>query len=740
MGSGAVGHRESAAANGAGTPTGQPLPILVHARDIVDAYAACDVLVLAGETGCGKSTQLPQILLDNRRRTGVSRVVITQPRRLAAISVAARVAHERECELGTQVGYAVRFENKSGPGTQIRYVTHGVLLREACSSSTASLRSQEHSAFHLNYDAVIIDEVHERDLNTDLLLGMAKTKLLERKGSAVAKSDAEESFKLVVMSATADIAAFTDFFSAPCRPLNGSQRQVHPQTPLVVKQLIIPGRAFPVERLFTEEPVQEYVNAAVTACAQIHADEPFPGDVLCFLSGQDEIDAACALLKDHLERYLGKKRTKHEVLIMALYATLAPEEQQRAIEPLPVEVRAQRRKIIFSTNVAETSITIPGVRYVVDSGMCKMRVGTSASQSSLQIVPISRAQAAQRAGRAGRECAGKAFSLYPERALFSVMPEFEPPEITRCDLASAMLTLFALGTDVRHFDFMDAPSAQGVQNALELLVDLGALDEHCEMNAVGRAMAALPVGAMVGRAFLEAMRAGCAQSMAMMAALLSVEGNIYASVRPERRAAADKARRHEASALGDMISVLNVFEKYLSLHPRERGAYCRDLFISARTLNAARAAYEQLLKLQQTRTVRQGANALCRDVYRAREPSWWSEPAGGPRPRMQLQRCLVAGFSRHAASLLEAPPSSRLSGSPNQTAGEFAVAPSSSFNVRYKGLRGGPELFVHPSSVIHWRRRPPHCILYQEILITSKLYVRNVLEIDSAWLDEATGS
>uniref|UniRef100_A0A7S0ZKY0 RNA helicase n=1 Tax=Timspurckia oligopyrenoides TaxID=708627 RepID=A0A7S0ZKY0_9RHOD len=715
------------------------LPISGKRRELLELLNEYDVVLVSGETGCGKSTQLPQFLIDAKGGSLYRRVVVTQPRRLAAVSVAQRVASERAVPVGgDDVGYAVRFDDRSTPTTRIRFVTHGVLLREACSPQTNCDRQNEltpQRRFLPNYDVVVIDEVHERSVNTDLLLALTKTALRDNSGS----------FKLILMSATAHLETFKNYFLAAPKtilPLNISSS--NKLRSIQVGTLQIPGRSYPVERLFTSEPVDEYVHAAVTACIQIHVDEELPGDVLCFLAGQDEIESACELATEHAIRYLGVARAKDELVVCALYASLSPDEQQRALRPLPKNVRNVRRKIIFATNVAETSLTLRGVRFVVDSGMCKQRVILdSGGGHALRAVPISQAQAAQRAGRAGRESSGKAFSLYTESALKTVMEEHETPEILRTDVASAVLTLLALGIDIRYFDFVDSPQREALADALQLLLELGALDNSCALTDLGAGMAVLPLPPMLARAQIEAEARNCRNRMAALSAVLSSDSSILVSAKASERARADQARKRLASVSGDHTSLLRIFDAHQDTPETERFAFCREHFVSHRALASAEAVQRQLIDLCSGSVAVQNAvqylgrsNGPHEKRVKVSENPQNTSSMESDRLEQEwnVRQCILSGYRRHLMRLVEGSVANANGFGRSKSGKPHSADTSIALHARYTSINGGPDVHVHPASVLRWRRRPPPFVVYHELVQSSKKYMRFVLEIEPDWI------
>ena len=359
------------------------LPIFQAREEILRALGTHDTLVLVGETGSGKTTQLPQFLhAAGYARRGM--IAVTQPRRVAATSVAARVALEMGCSLGELVGYAVRFDDKSGPGTRVKFMTDGMLLRELMLDARLS-----------KYAVVVLDEAHERTLNTELLLA-----LIKRLQATRAKGN--RPIKVVVMSATLEAEAYANFFPNPT-------------------VLRVPGRRFPVQVYYTPEPQPDTLDAAVAAVLQIHVEEA-PGDILVFLTGQDDIDDAVKVIR---ERSRALPPSAAKLLPCPLYAALPPAEQQAAFAPAPDGAR----KVVVATNIAESSITIEGVRFVVDSGLVKARIFDPKSNiDHLDNIPVSQAQCRQRTGRAGRVAAGTAFN--PNRSPPKPTPEALDPTPT----------------------------------------------------------------------------------------------------------------------------------------------------------------------------------------------------------------------------------------------------------------------------------------------------------------------
>lgn len=373
--------------------------------------------MLVGETGSGKTTQIPQWCVEYCRQRKIKiGVACTQPRRVAAMSVADRVAKEMDVELGKEVGYSIRFEDFTCQRTVLKYCTDGMLLREAMSDPLLEA-----------YSIILLDEAHERTLATDILMGVLKQVASKR-----------TDLKVVVMSATLDAGKFQNYFdSAPL--------------------LKVPGRTFPVEIFYTNEPEKDYLEAVIRSIIQLHVCEEEEGDILVFLTGQEEIEDACKRIKREIDNL---KTDVGELKCIPLYSTLPPQQQQKIFEPAPPKKPngAVGRKVVISTNIAETSLTIDGIVYVVDSGFSKQKIyNPRVRVESLLVSPISQASAQQRAGRAGRTKPGKCFRLYTEEA-FKGLQEQTFPEILRSNLSMVVLQLKKLGiNDLVHFDFMDPP-------------------------------------------------------------------------------------------------------------------------------------------------------------------------------------------------------------------------------------------------------------------------------------------
>ncbi|KAL7672579.1 hypothetical protein ACOME3_007463 [Neoechinorhynchus agilis] len=515
------------------------LPVFEYKEAFMATLKRHQVVMLVGETGSGKTTQIPQWCVEyahslpfsmSTASSGMKRkgVACTQPRRVAAMSVATRVSEEMDVKLGDEVGYSIRFEDCCSAKTLLKYMTDGMLLREAMSDNNLD-----------SYGVILLDEAHERTLATDILMGLLKEVIKKR-------SD----LKVVVMSATLDAGKFQEYFDG---------------APL----LTVPGRTFPVEVFYTPAPERDYLESSIRTVIQIHMCEEAPGDILLFLTGQDEIEEACTAIDSHfldtenrcfrqIQREVDNLGPEAgELRCIPLYSSLPPNLQQRIFEPSPSPrptTGALGRKVVVSTNIAETSLTIDGVVYVIDPGFSKQKIYNPRIRvESLLVTAISKASAQQRAGRAGRTRPGKCFRLYTEKAYKTEMQENTYPEILRSNLGSVVLQLKKLGIDdLVHFDFMDPPAPETLMRALELLNYLGALDDEGELTNLGRIMAEFPLDPQLSKMVLASCDFKCSNEILSITSMLSVP---QCFVRPnEAKKAADEAKSRFAHIDGDHLN------------------------------------------------------------------------------------------------------------------------------------------------------------------------------------------
>ncbi|HVI17609.1 MAG TPA: ATP-dependent RNA helicase HrpA, partial [Gaiellales bacterium] len=498
------------------------LPVSAHREELLAAIGEHQVVVVAGETGSGKTTQIPKICLELGR--GVEGMIAhTQPRRLAARTVAERIAEELHVPLGGPVGYSVRFNDRSRPDTLIRLMTDGLLLAEI-----------QRDRLLRRYDTVIIDEAHERSLNIDFLLGYLK-RLLPRRPD----------LKLIITSATIDVERFSKHFDAPVVEVSG---RTYP-----VEVRYRPLMEIPEDDEEGEPIVRDQTEAILDAVRELLAEGP--GDILVFLPGEREIRDTADALKEALSN-AGDQRTE----VVPLYSRLSAAEQHR------VFAAHTGRRVVLATNVAETSLTVPGIRYVIDPGTARIsRYSQRTKVQRLPIEAISQASANQRSGRCGRLGPGIAIRLYSEED-FEGRPEFTDPEILRTNLASVILQMASLGLgDMAQFPFVEPPDRRNVTAGVQLLDELGAFRDG-KLSRVGRRLARLPIDPRLARMVLEAERRGCVREVIVIAAALSLQDP---RERPaELQAQADQQHARFKAEGSDFLTWLNLW-RYLREQQRE---------------------------------------------------------------------------------------------------------------------------------------------------------------------------
>lgn len=629
-----------------------PVVELTSRRDeFLEMYQKSQILVFVGETGSGKTTQIPQfVLFDDLPQQEGKLVACTQPRRVAAMSVAQRVAQEMDVELGEEVGYSIRFEDMTGPKTIMKYMTDGMLLREAMNDHNMS-----------RYSTIILDEAHERTLATDILMGLLKEVVQRR-----------PDLKLIIMSATLDAQKFQKYFN---------------NAPL----LAVPGRTHPVEIFYTPEPEKDYVEAAIRTVLQIHATEP-EGDILLFLTGEEEIEDACRKINLEADEMI-READAGPMKVYPLYGTLPPAQQQRIFEAAPKPFRQggrPGRKCIISTNIAETSLTIDGIVYVIDPGFSKQKVYNPRIRvESLLVSPISKASAQQRAGRAGRTKPGKAFRLYTEAAFKKELIEQSYPEILRSNLASTVLELKKLGVDdLVHFDLMDPPAPETLMRALEELNYLACLDDEGELTHLGRLASEFPLDPALAVMIISSPEFYCSNEMLSLTALLSVP-QIF--VRPANaRKRADEMKDLFAHPDGDQLTMLNVYHAFKSPAAQENPKqWCHDHFLSYRALQQADNVRLQLKRIMERNEI-----------------ELMSTPFEDKKYYENIRRALVSGFF-------------------------MQIAKRESSGKTYVTVKDEQSVLLHPSTVLG---TDAEWVLYNEFVLTSKNYIRTVTAIKPEWL------
>lgn len=625
---------------------------ILFSDEFLQLYQQSQILVFVGETGSGKTTQIPQfVLYDDLPQTQGKMVACTQPRRVAAMSVAQRVAAEMDVKLGEEVGYSIRFEDMTGPKTIMKYMTDGMLLREAMNDPNLS-----------RYSTIMLDEAHERTMATDILMGLLKEVVVRR-----------PDLKIIIMSATLDAQKFQRYFM---------------DAPL----LAVPGRTHPVEIFYTPEPEQDYVEAAVRTVLQIHATEA-EGDILLFLTGEEEIEDASrkiALEGDEMVR----EADAGPIKVYPLYGSLPPHMQQRIFDPAPPPRRPggrPGRKVIVSTNIAETSLTIDGIVYVVDPGFSKQKIYNPRIRvESLLVSPISKASAQQRAGRAGRTRPGKCFRLYTEGAFKKELIESTYPEILRSNLSSTVLELKKLGVDdLVHFDLMDPPAPETLMRALEELNYLACLDDDGNLTQLGRLASDFPLDPALAVMLISSPEFYCSNEILSITALLSVP---QVFVRPPaQRKRADEMKNLFAHPDGDHLTMLNVYHAYRSNEAQENPKqWCHDHFLSQRALQSADNVRSQLLRIMERQDLEMISTSF--------EDKKYYE---------NIRRALCAGFFMQVAK--------------KDTGGKS----------QYLTIKDNQNVLLHPSTVL---AHEAEWVLYNEFVLTTKNYIRTVTAVKPEWL------
>ncbi|TGO24314.1 hypothetical protein BPAE_0106g00190 [Botrytis paeoniae] len=623
--------------------TRKNLPIYAYKDEFLAALDQFQTIILVGETGSGKTTQLPQYLHEAGYTKDGMKIGVTQPRRVAAMSVAQRVSEEMGCKIGNEVGYAIRFEDCTSDKTLIKYMTDGHLLKEVM--ITPSLDE---------YQVIMIDEAHERTVHTDILLALLKDLAKER-----------PTIKLLIASATINAQAFSDFFDGA--PIFN-----------------VKGRSYPVEIYNTPQPEANYLAAAITTLFQIHTSQP-SGDVLIFLTGQDEIEAAEERISD-ISKKLGSRVP--ELIICPIYANLPTDLQTKIFEPTPKGAR----KVVLATNIAETSLTIDGIVYVIDPGFVKENIYNPATgMSKLVTVACSRASANQRSGRAGRVGPGKCFRLYTKWAFMNEMEESTTPEIQRTNLNGTVLLLKSLGiNDLLTFDFMDPPPTETLIGALNQLYALSALNNRGELTKIGRQMAEFPTDPQVAKSIIASDQLACSDEVLSIMAMLGESSALFFRPKGEQRVHADSARaRFTIKEGGDHLTYLNIWNQWVDNDFST--IWAKENFLQQRSLTRARDVRDQLAK-------------LCERV----EVTIASCGASNLEP---IQKAITAGFFANAARL--------------QRDGDS-----------YRTVKRNTTVYIHPSSVLMANDPPIKLVVYHELVQTTKEYMRSCIPIKANWLYE----
>ncbi|KAK0483367.1 P-loop containing nucleoside triphosphate hydrolase protein [Armillaria novae-zelandiae] len=621
------------------------LPIFKHREKLLYCIEKYGVTIVVGQTGCGKTTQLPQYLLEAGWASQGNIIACTQPRRVAATSVAGRVATEVGTILGDEVGYTIRFEDVSDKErTRILYMTDGMLFRETLVDPLLT-----------RYSVIMIDEAHERSTYTDLLLGILKK--IRRK---------RPSLRIIVSSATLDASYFLDYFTA----------NTSPDEATIVS---LEGRMFPVDVAYSEQPVPDYVQFAAETAFNINLQSQL-GDILIFLTGREEIDNCLNFLSELL---VTLPRSASRLVPLPLHAGLTTAEQLRVFEP------ADRgtRKVIVSTNIAEASVTIEGIKFVIDCGYVKIRTyNPTTALSSLATVPTSVASATQRAGRAGRTSSGICYRLYPKSA-FDSLPRSMPPEITRTDMTTPILQLKSLGIDdLMKFEWVSAPPAESVLRALEGLVAAGMIGEDGRLTLMGEKVAECPVEVGIARMLFTSKEYSCGEEMLTIAAMTAVQ-DVFIISDGAPGALAELERRKFTAEEGDHLTLLNAYNAFVRYG--KSSGWCKSHALSFRVMSRAVSIRAQLKKYMQRFNL--PLNSCEGDAKR-------------------LRRCLVSGYWRNGARWMA--------------------------DGTYRSVRGNTILHVHPTSVLFTRKPRTGWVVFHEMEETKKTQIRIITEIEPDWLTE----
>lgn len=584
--------------------------------------------------------------------------------------MATRVAEEMRCQLGDDVGYSIRFEDVTSAKTRIKFLTDGMLLREALVDPLLS-----------RYSVIMVDEAHERSLSSDILLGLLK-KIKKR------RSD----LRIIVSSATLEAEKFAHFFQAD----DSSEDQC--------KVVSIEGRTYPVDIMYLEQPTDDYVERAVQTAFMIHQQEA-PGDILVFLTGREEIDTAIEKLSDLASSLHPQAQA---IQSLPLYAGLSTEEQMYVF----AEAAENTRKVIFSTNIAEASVTISGVVYVIDCGFVKLRTfNPTTNIETLTPFPTSKASAIQRAGRAGRTQPGKCFRMYTQQAYNALQPT-TTPEIQRSNLAPIVLQLKALGIDnVVRFDFLSPPPSQLMVRAFDLLYSLGAVDDYAKLTSpLGARMAELSILPMMAKCLLSSSepKFNCQSEILTISAMTSLQGNIWFHHSGEKKAM-ELSRRKFAAEEGDHLTLLNVYQAFITKGRRE-AKWCHDNHLNFKSMTRAISIRNQLRRYIERLGVKvdePSSLSSSNPAYLAPKP-----PAPTTDKATSILHCLTTGFFSHAAKM----------------------QPDGSF----RSVSGDVTMYAHPTSLMF--NRKAQYVIFHELLETSdKIYIKDISKVEKSWLVDFSG-
>lgn len=637
--------------------TREKLPVFTAKEKIQKLVQQYQTVLLVGETGSGKTTQVPQYILDLKPEHVIA---CTQPRRVAAMSVSERVSEEMDVSLGEEVGYTIRFDDKSSSNTRLKYLTDGMLLREAMSDPLLS-----------RYSVIILDEAHERTVSTDILIGTIKQILVKR-----------PDLRVVVMSATLEEERFQTYF---------------PEAPLVH----ISGRRYGVEVYHSKMPEANYVEACIRTATQIHLYEG-EGDILIFLTGEDEIETVVERLQNGIKMAEHSSPNCHHgpVAVFPLYSALPPSQQRLVFQ----NCSPGTRKIVVATNVAETSLTIDGVVFVIDCGFSKQKVfNPKIRVESLLVTPISQASARQRCGRAGRTKPGKCFRLYTLKSYETALQPNTYPEILRCNLGSIVLHMKKIGIeDLVNFDFVEPPAPESLMRALELLNYLGALDDDGNLTEVGSLMSEFPVDPEIASILYHSGEYGCSDDIARICSMLSVQSP-FLNPNNDQRGRAMRAREQFYHPTGDHLALLNVFNAFYEQN-RQNSAWCTQNYINPRVMNQAVNIYRQLTSIMRRLGI------AIESTYTAQQRL---QQDGETNHQLEfaneIRQALVRGLF-------------------------MKVAISLPTKQQFQTLKDDVKCLLFPTTYLN---RKPKLVVFNELVLTSNTYIRTVTAVSEDWLLDA---
>ena len=628
------------------------LPIYEYKEKILELIKTNKILIIEGETGSGKTTQIPQYLYENGYCNNNKKICVTQPRRVAAMSVASRVSYEMGVKCGHEVGYSIRFEENVSPMTKIIYMTDGIFLRYLLSDNLLN-----------EFSVIMIDEAHERSIQTDIIFGIIKT-LLEKR----------EDLRVIISSATLSTLKFKNYFTD-------------------AEIIKVPGRRFPVDIYYTKSPEPDYIEAAVITSLQIHisqAEELFDddnsgGDILVFLTGQEEIELAKRMINNQIKKLRGKIPN---CVVLPIYAALPSEEQAKIFMP----VSKGERKIILATNIAETSITINGIGYVIDSGFCKqMCYDPRTGLETLAVTPISKANANQRAGRAGRVRPGKCFRLYTSSSFQNELEDNNVPEIQRNNLISMILLMKSLGiNNLLDFDFMDSPPHEILIKALEQLYALGALNSEGVLTQTGLKMIQYPIDPSLTKCIIASIKYKCLKEIITIVSMLSIGSSVYYDSNDDKNNS-NKAHSMFEHNEGDHFALLQIYNEWEETD--FSNIWCTENYIHPKAMQKARNIKEQLEYITKNKlNINIDDENICdnKDI------------------NDNIRKAIISGFFFNCACLNK--------------------------DGIYRTIKNPHVVNIHPTSILF--KQNPKYIVYHELIYTTKEYMRYCIEVEPDWLLE----